>query len=222
MTKITESHIEEMAINLLESQGFEYLCAPDSDNPLRSSFVDVLLVDKLKTAIERINPSIPLECREDAYLQLQRLNSPQLITANETFHRMLTEGVNVTWNYRSTERGDYVFLIDFAKPENNDFCVVNQFTVVENNNRKRLDIILFINGLPLVVMELKNPTDFLATVKSAFKQLQTYKAVIPSLFTYNSILVISDGLEAKAGTISSEFNRFMAWKSSDRLRTIKS
>jgi len=214
-----------MAINLLESEGFQYLngksIAPGSDNPMRLSSEDVLLGDKLKAAIKRINPTIPQECLEDTYLQLQRLQSPQLITNNETFHSFLTEGVNVTWNDGNTERGDYVRLIDFEDPENNDFCVVNQLTVVENQNRKRPDLILFINGLPLVVIELKNPSDTNATIFSAFKQLQTYKQVIPSLFIYNSIVVISDGLEAKAGTISSEFNRFMAWKSIDGIAISK-
>lgn len=225
MTKIAESHIEEMAINLLESEGFQYLngksIAPGSDNPMRLSSEDVLLVDKLKAAIKRLNPTISQECLEDAYLQLKRLQSPQLITNNETFHSFLTEGVNVTWNDGNTERGDYVRLIDFEDPENNDFCVVNQLTIVENQNRKRPDIVLFINGLPLVVIELKNPSDANATIFSAFKQLQTYKQVIPSLFIYNSIVVVSDGLDAKAGTISSEFNRFMAWKSIDGIALSK-
>lgn len=219
MTKITESHIEEFAIELLEKQGFQYLygpeIAPDSESPLRQGFDDVVIVEKLKTAIDRINPMIPENAREDALRQVQRIHSPQLITGNETFHRMLTEGVNVIFREGSEDRGDYVRLIDFENLENNDFCVVNQFTVVENHQNKRPDVILFVNGLPLVVIELKNPTDENATVMSAFKQLQTYKDVIPSLFTYNAILVISDGLEARTGTISSGFNRFMAWKTTD-------
>lgn len=219
MTKITESDIEKFAIDLLEKQGFSYLygpdIAPDSDVPLRQKFDDVLLLDQLKAAIDRLNPSIPPNARADAFNQVLRLHSPQLIAGNEAFHRMLTEGVNVTFRQGSDERGDYVRLIDFENSDNNEFCVVNQFTVVENNQNKRPDVILFINGLPLVVIELKNPADETATVKSAFKQLQTYKETIPSLFTYNAILVISDGLEAKTGTISAGFSRFMAWKTLD-------
>jgi len=128
---------------------------------------------------------------------------------------MLTEGVKVSYHRDGNERGDLVWLIDFKNPENNDFLVVNQFTVVENGVNKRPDVVIFINGLPLVVIELKNPADENATVKSAYKQLQTYKQAIPSLFTYNEILVISDGLEARVGSLSAGFDRFMAWKSLD-------
>jgi len=219
MPKITESHIEKLAIELLEKQGFAYIyapdIAPDSANPLRTGFDEVVLGEKLKSAIERINPNISAGAREDALRQVQRIHSPQTIVANENFQRMLTEGVNVVVRVDGEDRGDFVKLIDFANPENNDFCVVNQFTIIQNHFTKRPDIILFINGLPLVVIELKNPVDENATIKSAFRQLQTYKETIPSLFTYNAMLIISDGLEAKIGTISSGFNRFMAWKSCD-------
>ncbi len=219
MTKITESEIEKFAIELLESSGYQYIyapdIAPDSDTPERQSFEDVLLVERLQTAVGRINPSIPADARENAIKKIQRLNSPELITNNEAFHRMLTEGISVNYQKDGTNRGDLVWLIDFTNPENNDFIVANQFTVIENNVNKRPDVILFVNGLPLVVIELKNPTDESATAKSAFKQLQTYKQSIPSLFTYNGFMIISDGLEAKSGTISAGFTRFMAWKTSD-------
>jgi type I restriction enzyme R subunit len=216
---MTESEIENFAIELLERQGYQYIYAPDiasdSDTPERSSFEDVLLLERLRTAVGRINPGVPADAREDAIRQLQRLNSPELISNNETFHRMLTEGVNVSYQKDWINRGDLVWLVDFKNPENNDFLVTNQFTVIENDVKKRPDIILFVNGLPLVVIELKNPADENATVKSAFKQLQTYKQTIPSLFAYNGFMVISDGLEAKSGSLSAGFSRFMAWKSSD-------
>jgi type I restriction enzyme R subunit len=112
-------------------------------------------------------------------------------------------------------RGDLVWLVDFSNPENNDFVVANQLTVIENGVNKRPDVVLFVNGLPLVVIELKNATDENASVKSAYKQLQTYKATIPSLFTYNGLMIVSDGLEAKAGSLSAELSRFMAWKTAD-------
>ncbi|MDI3486915.1 MAG: type restriction enzyme subunit, partial [Methanolobus sp.] len=218
-TKITESEIENFAIELLERQGYRYIYAPDissdSDTPERSSFEDVLLLERLRTAVGRINPGVPADAREDAIRQLQRLNSPELISNNEAFHRMLTEGVNVSYQKDGINRGDLVWLVDFNNPENNDFLVTNQFTVIENDVKKRPDIILFVNGLPLVVIELKNSADENATVKSAFKQLQTYKQTIPSLFAYNGFMVISDGLEAKSGSLSAGFSRFMAWKSSD-------
>ncbi len=219
MGKITESEIEEFAIGLLEKQGYQYLYGPDiaadSETPMRSGFEDVLLTKKLRSAIDRINPTVPPEAREDALKQVLRVHSPELITGNEDFHRMLTEGVTVTYQKDGGERGDLVWLVDFENVENNEFHVVNQFTIIENHNNKRPDVILFVNGLPLVVIELKNPVDENATVKSAYKQLQTYKSTIPSLFTYNSILVISDGLEAKAGSLSAGLTRFMAWKSND-------
>ncbi|MGB4098061.1 MAG: type I restriction endonuclease subunit R [bacterium] len=218
-SKIAESDIETFALELLENHGFQYIygpdIAPDSATPERVSFEDVLLLERLKTAVSRINPSIPLEIREDAIKQIERLNSPELVTNNENFHRMLTEGIKVTYQKDGNSRGDLVWLIDFNEPENNDFIVSNQFTVIENHVNKRPDVIIFVNGLPLVVFELKNPADENATIYSAFKQLQTYKQAIPSLFAYNGFLVISDGLEAKAGTISSGYTRFMAWKTSD-------
>ena len=211
--------IEDFVIELLKSQ--RYYCidgpdiAPDGSKPERTTFGDVILSGRLRKAVERINPHIPTEAREDAIRQLQRFSAPDLIDNNEAFHRMLTEGVNVSYNRDGIERGDLVWLIDFNNPENNDFLVVNQFTVIENNINKRPDVIIFVNGLPLVVIELKNPADENATLKSAFDQIQTYKQMIPSLFIYNAFIVISDGLEAKAGTISSGFSHFMAWKSID-------
>ncbi|MBU1054795.1 MAG: type I restriction endonuclease subunit R [Proteobacteria bacterium] len=219
MNKITESEIEKFAIELLEKSGYQYIyapsIAPDSETPERESFEEVLLLERLRTAIGRINPSIPADIREDAIKQIQRIHSPELIANNEAFHRLLTEGINVTIRKGGHSRGDLVWLVDFENPENNDFLVANQFTVIENNVNKRPDVVLFVNGLPLVVIELKNPADENATVKSAFRQFQTYKQAIPSLFTYNGIMVISDGLEAKAGSVSAGFTRFMSWKTAD-------
>jgi type I restriction enzyme R subunit len=147
-TKITESEIEKFAIELLERQGYQYIyapdIAPDSDTPERDRFEDVLLLERLRKAIGRINLGIPADAREDAIRQVQRLNSPELISNNEAFHRMLTEGINVSYQKNGADRGDLVWLIDFNDPENNDFLVANQFTVVENDVNKRPDIILFI------------------------------------------------------------------------------
>jgi len=217
--KLSESAIETFAIELLEKQGYKYIygpdIAPESEKPERSSFEDIILQERLKSAVARINPSVPPDAREDAIKQIQRLSSPDLVANNESFHRMLTEGINVSYQKDGNSRGDLVWLIDFDKPEKNDFIVLNQFTVKENNVNKRLDVVLFVNGLPLVVMELKNPADENATAKTAFNQMQTYMHTIPSLFTYNGFLIVSDGLEAKAGTISAGYSRFMAWKTSD-------
>ena len=200
---MTENDIELFAIQLLEQQGFTYIngveIAPDSTNPARASFEEVVLKDRLEEAIQRINPDIPFEAQQDAVKQVFRIASPDVLTNNEVFHRFLTEGISVTKRIDGQDRGDRVFLIDFEHPLANDFLVVNQFTVVENGVNKRPDIILFVNGLPLVVIELKNATDENTTIQSAFRQIETYKAMIPSLFTFNAFSVISDGLEAKGG-----------------------
>lgn len=219
MVRMTESEIELFTIELLEKLKYQYIyapdIAPDGEKPERQSFEDVLLVERLQEAVGRINPKVPVEAREEAIKQIQRINSPELIANNEAFHRILTEGIKVTYQKDDNSRGDLVWLIDFDNTENNDFVVANQFTVVENNVNKRPDVILFVNGIPLVVIELKNAADENATVRTAFKQIQTYKQTIPSLFNFNGIVIISDGLEAKAGTISAGYSRFMSWKSVD-------
>ncbi len=219
MTKLTESVIEAFAINLFERLGYIYIhapdIAPDGDYPERSRYDDVILNQRLCSAVQRINPLIPHLAKQQAIKEVARLHSPDTLANNEPFHRLLTEGVNVTYSQDGNDRGALVSLIDFAHPENNEFVVANQFTVIENNQNKRPDLVLFVNGLPLVVIELKNPADENATIKTAYQQLDTYKQTIPSLFTYNALLVISDGLEAKAGSLSANRSRFMAWKSAD-------
>jgi len=219
MTRITENIIEAFTIELLDKLGYEYIYAPDiahdSENPQRDSYAQVLLLNRLQNAVKRINHSIPADAQAEAIKEIQRIASPELLTNNETFHRLLTEGIPVSKRVDGDDRGDRVWLIDFKNPHNNDFVVANQFTIIENGNNKRPDVILFVNGIPLVVIELKNAADENTTINSAFKQVETYKAIIPSLFTYNGFVVISDGLEAKAGSISSGFSRFMSWKSAD-------
>ena len=231
MTRITENTIESFAIELLEKLGYAYIYAPDiapfrSDGGVsadggrggqdtRSSYEEVLLVNRLQNAVQRINPSIPTDAQVGAIKEIQRIASPELLANNETFHRFLTEGIPVSKRVDGDDRGDRVWLIDFKNPLNNDFVVANQFTIIENGNNKRPDVILFVNGIPLVVIELKNAADEKTTIHSAFKQIETYKAIIPGLFTYNGFVVISDGLEAKAGSVSAGFSRYMAWKSAD-------
>ena len=219
MTKLSEDRIEAFALKLLSYRGFSCLYGPDivpgSDTPLRASLESPVLEASLQAAVDWLNPSIPAASRNEAVRQVLRVASNELITANETFHSMLTQGVPVSYQRDGGERGDFVRLLDFDNPENNDFTAVNQFKFIENNVNKRPDIVLFINGLPLVVIELKNAADEKATIKSAFQQLQTYKAVVPSLMAYNALLIISDGLEARAGSLTADFSRFMVWKSED-------
>ncbi|OGR32247.1 MAG: DEAD/DEAH box helicase [Desulfuromonadales bacterium GWD2_61_12] len=217
--KLTESAIEEFAIKLFERLGYSYVYAPeiasDGGTPERSDYAQVLLIGRLEQALKRINPKLSPEVLQTALKEVQRIHSPDLLANNETFHRLLTEGVPVSVQKDGNERGERVWLIDFAHPEKNEFVVANQFTVIENHQKKRPDLVLFVNGIPLVVIELKNAADENATIKTAYQQIETYKQTIPSLFTSNALVVISDGLEAKAGSISAGVTRFMAWKSAD-------
>ncbi len=219
MTKLFEDDIEQLVIEELQALGYHYVYGPeiahDGEFPERESYSDIVLHNRLKAAIEQLNPKIPKEAQEEAFNQVLRINSPDLLTNNEAFHKILTEGIKVSYRKEGVSRGDIVWLVDFDNVKNNEFLVTNQYTIIEENSTKRPDIILFINGLPLVVIELKNAIDENATIKSAFKQIQTYKATIPSLFTYNSLCIISDGLEAKTGSVSAGFTRFMSWKTSD-------
>lgn len=219
MTKLTESAIEELAIKLFTQLGYSPIyapdIAPDGDHPERARYDGVLLTGRLEKALLRINPGITAAVLQTALKEVERIHSPELLTNNETFHRLLTEGVKVSYQHEGNERGDIVWLIDFENPGNNEFVVASQFTIIENNQNKRPDLVLFVNGIPLVVIELKNAADENAHTQSAFRQLETYKQSIPSLFTYNALLVISDGLEAKAGSLSAGFSRFMTWKTAD-------
>ena len=219
MSKLSEANIEDFTIQQLINLGYEYIfgptIAPDGEASERPSFEHVILMNRLERALKRINNQIETNILTEAIKEIQRIGSPELLTNNETFHRVLTEGVPVSKRIEGDDRGDRVWLIDFKNPLNNEFLVVNQFTVIENNNNKRPDVILFVNGIPLVVIELKNAADESATINSAFRQIETYKSVIPSLFTYNGFIVISDGLEAKVGSLSSGFSRYMTWKSAD-------
>jgi type I restriction enzyme, R subunit len=219
MTRITENIIEAFAIDLLTKLGYDYVyapeIAPDADRPERDTFGQVLLVGRLQAAVRRINHGIPPDAQAEALKEIQRIASPELLANNEVFHRFLTEGIPVSRRVDGDDRGDRVWLIDFKNPHNNDFVVANQFTIIENGNNKRPDVLLFVNGIPLVVIELKNAADEKTTLHSAFRQVETYKAIIPSLFTYNGFVVVSDGLEAKAGSISAGLSRYMAWKTAD-------
>ena len=218
-SRLTESAIEDFAIKLFERLGYSYVYGPDiahdGEQPERSHYGEVLLTGRLAQALKRINPKLSPVMLQDALKEVQRISSPELLANNEAFHHLLTEGVKVSRQQDGDERGDLVWLIDFAHPENNEFVVANQFTVIENHQNKRPDLVLFVNGIPLVVIELKNAIDENATIKAAYQQFETYKQTIPGLFTPNAFLVISDGLEAKAGSLSAGSSRFMSWKSAD-------
>lgn len=222
MPKLCESAVEEMAIEELESRGFTYISgvdlAPDAMNPERNSYGDVLLISRLQRALHKLNPSIPDDALQSAVRKLSRIATSNLLADNETFHRMLVDGVPVEYRKNGDIKGDYVRIVDFNRPLDNEFLVVNQYTVVQNNNNKRPDVLLFVNGIPLVIFELKNPADENATCHKAYEQLQAYKLAIPGLFTYNEICIISDGLEAKAGSLTAPYSRFSTWKTKDGIK----
>lgn len=218
MAVISEDNIEQIIIQEFIELGYQYIngtdISPDGSMPERE-YNEVVLKNRLQEAIAKLNPSIPYESQEEALRKVLRADSPELFQNNYQFHKYLTEGVDV--EYRKTDRiaGDKVWLIDYQNPSNNEFLVVNQFTVIEGNTNKRPDVILFINGLPLVVIELKNAADENADVKAAFNQLQTYKQTIPSLFQYNALLIASDGWDALYGSLTSPKQFFVPWKSID-------
>ncbi|MCD6459501.1 type I restriction endonuclease subunit R [bacterium] len=219
MKPITESEVEQVTLDILSGLGYEVIhgpdIAPDSLTAERRSYADVVLADRLRSVIGRINPSIPQDAQEEAVKKVLRTQSPDLIVNNHRFHNMLVNGVDVEYRKNDRIAGDKVWLVDFVNPEENEFLAVNQFSVTENNITRRPDIVLFINGLPIGVIELKNPADENATVYSAFRQFQTYISQIPSLFQYNELLIASDGLNAKTGTITSNWDRFLPWKTID-------
>jgi len=208
MNILSEEEIEQMALQTFREQGYETI----NGATIERAYNEVVLIHRLKDAVNKLNPEIPSELRDEAIRNVLRVQHTSLLANNETFHKLLTEGVDIKGREGEIIKTFKVRLIDFQHPENNDFVAVNQFTIVENHNNKRPDIIVFINGLPLVVIEIKNATDENATIKNAFDQLQTYKQAIPTLFNYNSILIATDGWFAKAGTITSEWSRFSGWK----------
>lgn len=219
MTKLLESDIEQLAIERLEAKRWNYLygpdIAPDGETPMRISLDEVVLKEVLAKAVKRLNPTLTDNVRDEAIKTVLRIASPDTLANNEAFHRLLTEGVPVSTYQDGMERGERVWLVDFEDPWNNEFTVINQFTIIENGHNRRPDVLLFVNGLPLVIIELKNAADENATIESAYRQIETYKQQIPSLFTYNELIIISDGLEARAGSLSAGFSRFTAWKSED-------
>lgn len=214
---ITESIVEQATLTWLEELGYTILnganIAPGEPNAERTNYNDVVLKGRLPSALLRINPDIPSDTLEEVIRKITRTDTPNFYENNRRFHKYITDGVDVEYSTRDGRIiHDKAWLIDFSDPENNDWLAVNQFTVIENKNNRRCDVVLFVNGLPLGVIELKNPGDENATIRGAFNQLQTYKKDIPSIFPYNEILVISDGLEARAGTLTADWERFMPWR----------
>lgn len=218
---MTEDQLEQETLGWLCEQGYTHLYGPDiahdGDNPERESYRDVILTMRLRTAIARLNPQVPLAAREDALRQVLELGVPVQLSANRLFHRLLVSGVPVQYQKDGETRGDFVRLIDWADVRANEWLAVNQFSIQGPKHIRRPDIILFVNGLPLVLLELKNPADVNADLVKAFDQIQTYKEQIPDVFEYNEILVISDGSEARMGSLSADIERFARWRTIDGL-----
>jgi type I restriction enzyme R subunit len=214
---IAESHVEEATLVWLDELGYVIQngqsISPESHTPERLSYGDVLLSNRLKQAISRLNSGIPEEAHADAIRRVQQAEYPNLVEENRRLHQFIVEGVPVEfYGEDGVLKGDHVKLIDFDDLDANDWLAVNQFTVIENKANRRPDVVIFVNGLPLGVIELKNPGDENATLDGAFNQLQTYKAQIPSLFRTNAALVLSDGLAARIGSLTSDRERFMPWR----------
>ena len=220
MSTFTESTVESAALAWLESLGWQTAhgpdIAPDMPTAERRDYREVVLAQRLHGALARLNPDLPPEALEDAYRRLMHPEGADLIQRNRAVHRMLVNGVTV--EYRAADgtiRGAQVRVVDFDDPTANDWLAVNQFAVVENRRTRRPDIVLFVNGLPLAVLELKNAADEEATIWTAYQQLQTYQAEIPSLFASNAVLVVSDGVEARIGVLGAGREWFKPWRTVD-------
>ena len=216
---MTEEQLENEALGWLQEVGYQYVngyaIAPDGETPERSNYLQPLLIERLRGAISRLNPTIPLVAREDALKQVMDLGIPALLSANRYFHSLLVNGVPVQYQKDGETRGDFVRLVDFSNIATNEWLAVNQYTLKGPKHTRRPDIILFVNGLPLVLLELKNPADENADIWKAFDQIQTYKEQIPDVFQYNEVLVISDGTEARLGSLTSDAERYMQWRTID-------
>lgn len=224
LENFTEEKLEEAAIEVLQELEYDYVFAPDisSDGPRpeRRDYREVILAQRVKDALFKHNRDLPQEALDEAFRQIIAFNSPMLEENNRYLHQLLVEGIEVSFREGGINRTKKAFLIDFDHPERNDFLAVNQFTIVEHEER-RPDLLIFINGLPLVVIELKSATDENVGIDNAYEQIQTYKRDIPSLFNYNAFCILSDGINAKAGTITASQERFMNWRTIDGL-TIES
>ncbi|POU23771.1 DEAD/DEAH box helicase [Acinetobacter sp. ACNIH3] len=213
---MNETQLENLCLDWFAENGWEVVhgidIAPDSSNPLRKDYKQILLEADLQAAFERLNPHLPASCFEQVWQKLSKPESLDLVINNRTFHRMLLEGVSVTYKKQDDWVHDHAFLVDFNHVANNRFVAINQFTILGTKQPRRPDIICFINGIPFAVLELKSPTDENADIWDAFNQLQTYKEEISDLFVYNEALVVSDGVTARVGSLTANQERFLPWR----------
>lgn len=220
MAYLSEAAVEQVVLDQLATLGYSIATdadiGPDGKAPEREAYADVVLIKRLTAAIDRLNPAIPAEARADAVRKVLATEKPSLVEENRRLHKLMVEGVDVEfYSDDGTIRGDKVHLIDFADQDKNDWLVTSQFTVIEGSINRRPDVVVFVNGMPLGVIELKAPGGENATLAGAFNQLQTYKAQIPSLFRTNTVLVTSDGITARVGSLTADQERFMPWRTTD-------
>jgi type I restriction enzyme R subunit len=216
MALITEDHLEQQCLEWFKDLGYRHVFAPDLDRdgptPERSDYRKVILAVRLRSALQRLNPGVPASSIESAVLQLANPNVPGLLASNRNFHRWMTQGLPITYMEGNQQVGIRLKVIGFDNPAANDWLVVNQLAIQGTKHNRRPDLVVYVNGLPLAVIELKNPADEKAGIWAAFNQLQTYKQDIPDLFTANVLLVISDGIQARLGSLSADQERFQRWR----------
>lgn len=220
MAFISEAELEDTVLNQLESVGYpvksEDEVGPDGSDPLRESHVEVIFTKILSKLVAKLNPGLPEEAQHDAVRKITQSELPTLLSENRRIHKLITDGVDVEYFAKDgTLTSGKVKIVDFETPSNNEWFAVSQFVVINGQNCRRPDVVLFLNGLPIVVIELKAPGSENATVGSAFNQLQTYKEQVPQLFQTNAALVISDGIISRVGSLSADFERFMPWRTKD-------
>jgi type I restriction enzyme R subunit len=212
----SESHVEHAGIETLKSLGWNYFhggdISPEGVAPQRPTFREAILVKRLESCVADINPTIPDEARAAAIRKILAAETPNLVEENRRLYRLVTEGVDVEYKEKGRIVSAKVWLVDFADPAANDWLVANQFTMIEKRNNRRADVVLFVNGLPLAALELKNPGDENATLGAAVRQIDTYKQQIPSLFRANAALVVSDGVRARIGSLTADEERYMPWR----------
>ena len=213
---MNEDQLEQLSLEWFRDTGWETLHGPDiahdGETPMRHSYGEVLLKVELEAAFNRINPHLPVSCFEQVWTALVKPQSPDMLTNNRAFHRLLISGIPVEYKKDDRQIHDHAFIIDFDRVDQNRFQAVNQYTITDTKQPRRPDIVCFINGIPFAVIELKSPKDENVDIWDAFNQIQTYKDEIADLFIYNEALIISDGYTARVGSLTANQERFMPWR----------
>lgn len=217
---LDEDAVEQYAIELLKSLGYAYRhgsdIAPGGAHEERTSFKDAVLTSRLRSALARLNPNLPASALGDALRKVTVHDTTDLMLNNRRFHKFIIEGVDVEYSDGAGNvRYAKARIIDLESPDINDWLATNQFTIKEDAGERRLDLVVFINGLPIGLFEFKNPTDEKATILSAYRQVKTYTRDLPALLAYNELIVVADGTQARMGSLTANWERFSAWKRED-------